>query len=349
MSKPISNSKTGHNSCTESKKHKYDNTVRLIALKLYYTTSFSINRIIEITQISIRTLFNWRQRYSSINITKMTTVDELNKVDSLILAKPKLSSLTAPIKEFILKNVINVPSFRVLKLINNLEEQFKIRISKSTLYRWLKIMKISYKKAKKKVIIDKAKFESHRTELKKNIEKCLNNKTQIISIDEFAIHLEMYPNKGWSPKGTPVEFPVKKIRHERYSVLMAINRNNIVNYIVKKGSIDNNIFGNFITNIIKNKHNYALLMDNARIHHSKFCQKIYKENSIETLFNIPYNSDTNPIEYCINKIKSSLKRSVCTNNEELFHFLEESVKTVKQTDLRNFFKKSIENLSKIIE
>ena len=113
---------------------------------------------------------------------------------------------------------------------------------------------------------------------------------------------------------------------------MALNRNNIVDYIVKKGSIDQNIFDNFIRKIDKDRNKYAILMDNARIHHSKKCKQTYEENNIDIIFNIPYNSDTNPIEYLINKIKAHYKRTISNNIDDMNKNLEESIKLISRND-----------------
>lgn len=89
-------------------------------------------------------------------------------------------------------------------------------------------------------------------------------------------------------------------------------------------------------------------MDNACIHHYTGLKAHMQDNNIQNkiIYNIPYCSQYNPIEYVNNTIKNALKRSdVCINNEkELEKFLNDYFNCKKNVDFNEYFKKSFSNL-----
>ena len=142
------------------------------------------------------------------------------------------------IANFIYKKVTCNSKFKAQTIVDQIAQQFNVNISIQTLYKWLHKLNLSYKKAKKKIIIDKDKFKLRLETFKNEIDKCIHNHTQIISIDEFSIYLEMTPDYGWSIKNEPCEFLVNKKKYRRISVLLAINKYKVVDYYFKEGSIN---------------------------------------------------------------------------------------------------------------
>ena len=60
-------------------------------------------------------------------------------------------------------------------------------------------------------------------------------------------------------------------------------------------------------NDIYNKNTYFL--DNASIHHTKKFKSFAKENKIHVLYNAPYNSDKNPIEYIFSPLRKFIQKN----------------------------------------
>lgn len=322
---------------------RYNKNLILAALKMYYIDKIECNKIEFLFRISKKTFYNWRKKYSAIKFTKNTTVNELHYVD---LSKKNICHSqrnNKEIIEYISKNVINNQYFKIENILNHLKTHFNVTISHSTFYKWLDAMNISYKKATKKVYVDETKLKEQSIALNDNIKKCIKEGKQIISIDEFSIYTEMTPYNGWSYKGYPCQFNVSGIKTKRYSVLAAINKNSIVHYIAKEGSINAIDYKIFIEEISKNRKNICIFMDNARIHRANICTKMYTENKINVLFNIPYMSQFNPIEYFNNKVKTYMKRMKSTTKFDLMNILDEAILTVTRNDYRNFFNKSFEN------
>ena len=169
----------------------------------------------------------------------------------------------------------------------------------------------------------------------------MKNNTQIISVDECSIYLEMTPDYGWSIKNNPCEFLVKKKKYRRISVLIAINKYKMVDYMVKEGSINKFDYEKFIKKITRNRNNVAILQDNAAIHTSLLCKQLYKNNNINIIFNVPYMPEFNPVEYLNNKIKCYIKRCPNSTLKLLKDGLKLAISTITRKDTINFFNKSL--------
>ena len=53
---------------------------------------------------------------------------------------------------------------------------------------------------------------------------------------------------------------------------------------------------------------FALFLDNCRVHHSIKAGEFMKENKILAIFNVPYGPEYNPIERVWSRIKASFKK-----------------------------------------
>jgi transposase len=68
-------------------------------------------------------------------------------------------------------------------------------------------------------------------------------------------------------------------------------------YKIVEGSVNGQIFLDFIKNNREELYNKTLLLDNARIHHNKDLKNYCIENNITLWYNAPYTPESNPIEY----------------------------------------------------
>jgi transposase len=139
----------------------------------------------------------------------------------------------------------------------------------------------------------------------------------------MSIHLNEQPSKSWSEKGKQFinETKNKCILGKRYSLCMSIDTHKNINYILKENSIKGDDFNSFIKRIKNNKK--PILMDNAKIHHSKLFKKNIKENKINVIYNIPYFSKYNPIEYIFSLLRKEIENNNCNSEKEIINVIEE--------------------------
>ena len=88
---------------------------------------------------------------------------------------------------------------------------------------------------------------------------------------------------------------------------------------------------------IKNK-KVNILLDNARIHHSKYLKENVSDN-INFIYNIPYTPEFNPIEQMFSKLKYLLRKSNLTNNN-IIKKIDLSLDKINSNDLNGYFRNS---------
>jgi hypothetical protein len=95
-----------------------------------------------------------------------------------------------------------------------------------------------------------------------------------IHIDETSIIINDYKKYGYSESGKKVKMIIKhKHNKERITLLKAISKEKIIHYEILKGSVNSEIYLNFINSIIKKNSEYikkTIFQDNfcfAKVRH----------------------------------------------------------------------------------
>ncbi len=289
----------------------------------YYLQSklIKVNDVLNKFQISRGTLFNWIK---------------LNKANKL-MPKTRKSKFNEQIIEYIRKYVVKRINFSPNLLMKQIKRLFNKKISQSSIYNILKANNISRKKIKKVII--KKDIRKHKNEQKKLLKKInLIKQNKIVSIDEVSFDTYLSQNYGWSKKGKSI-IHVNKKNKTRYTVISAISNNKVILNKIIKGSANKINFLDFLKDLVKLLPNKCfLLLDNARIHHSKIV-KSFIENSIhEFIFNIAYSPELNPIELVFSKIKSIVRKKDNSNPKELKINILNSYSKITKENLENFYK-----------
>ena len=81
-------------------------------------------------------------------------------------------------------------------------------------------------------------------------------------------------------------------------------------WLTKPRSIDSDAFISFIEGLVAQNQSeeITLFLDNATIHRSKKVTSFLKDNGIETIYNVPYSPQFNPIEHVWVQVKAVFKR-----------------------------------------
>ncbi len=189
-------------------------------------------------------------------------------------------------------------------------------LSKSTVCKTLKELKITYKKINKYLVCKDIKIiEQERKKYAKINNENIDKFNDCICIDESGFSIDDTVNKGYSEIGKSIH---KLIRHAhnkvRVNLLMAISNNKIIAYEITTESFNSE---KYLAFLIKNKDLYncpivykpfrvyiqywgmknkTLLQDNVRFHHSKIVKQYAAENNIGMNYIPPYSPIFNPIE-----------------------------------------------------
>ena len=252
------------------------------------------------------------------------------------------SKITPVIKCYIRSYILKKVHFNYKLVLHLIMNKFKVTISKSSLYNIINKLNITRKKIKKETIVkNKIKHNKDVRNFKKSIKGVSLDK--IVSIDESHFDNEICSTYGWSLKGQEIRHKLHLKKKVRYTLICAVTNKKVVHSMIIKGSANAEIFKQFITDL-DNKINGSvyLLLDNARIHHSKIV-KAYVNNLNHTLlFNAPYCPKYNPIEKVFSKIKNLVRMNYNNSDpDKLKKNINRSLKKITKDNLQNYFKSSL--------
>lgn len=233
--------------------NSYPLIFKINVVKCHKTKKYTIKELLSIFNISRSSLYNWIKLYNN---------NELTEKKKYI----KISKYTLEIKEYICKYIIKKINFDCNKLIRLINKKFNINSKKSKIYDILKESNITRKRIKIKTKICK---KTEITKKKKELAKKINTikKENIISIDESSFDTHINAHYGWNIKGSSIE--VQKVKQrKRFSIISAISIKKIIHTMIVKGSINAEIFTEFIKEVVNRINSKKVLfMDNARIPH----------------------------------------------------------------------------------
>ena len=161
----------------------------------------------------------------------------------------------------------------------------------------------------------------------------------------MSIYLNSKPYKGWSSKGKKcvIKTKNKTIYNKRYSIGMYIDINSNIDFTIKEKALDSNKFNKFISKINK-KNNKIIFLDNASIHKNKIFKNDIVKNNWNIIYNIPYHSHLNPIEYVFSLLRKKINSDDVNDYDTLIKTLIEFIKNIDKKSIVNIFNKCINEI-----
>lgn len=307
----------------------FDIRLKKIAVESFKAKKTNTETTMDIFQISHSSLFKWIDQ------------DHHKKLEN---KRTRTSKFTPVIKCYIRNYVVTRINFKYTRLIALIWKNYRIKISKSSIYNLLKTMNITKKKIyKRSFFMTKIK----KNQLVKEFKDKLKDRPidDIISIDESSFDTHIHHNYGWSLKGKKITV-VKTKQRVRYTVIAAVSTKKVLHIKIIKNSANRDTFLDFINELIakleQNKQ-YSIILDNARIHHALiFKNFMLQKPNLKLVYNVPYSPEYNPVEKVFNeaknKIKDDLTNAVFTNK------IKKCFKNISAENLFSYFKKSLEFL-----
>jgi transposase len=266
------------------------------------------------------------------------------------------------IDKFIIESIKEKCTLNAYQLIRIVEKKFNKIFSISYIYKLFKDNKLTYKKTK--IINNPHSIEKQKEqvgEVKKEFNKYKNKDTDkltdidnIVSIDEISICQLEQVTAGWSLKGEECLIELianSRMLNERYSVLMAVKKCKILNYTIVEKGIRTNKFIQFMTKLRisdkKNKNIY--FMDNASVHTTIKFKKLINELNLNVIYNAPYHSEFNPIEYVFSLLRKEIQKNTNRTREEIINTINNFIKNVNPEYLINIFNHSFKILDNFLQ
>ena len=245
--------------------------------------------------------------------------------------KNKLENLKSWIKSYISVK----PFIRLKDVIIKIYELFKISIGISSVSRFLKKHNISYKKMRKVT-----KRPTNSEEIKNEFKNKMRNYglDNILSFDEVGFQIEMYPSKGWSPKGERCNYESKKSGRKNYTGSFLICSKGIVSWSLSCKAMNIEYMLEFLdslkTSDVKNK---IIVMDNLRVHHNLKVKEKIKGFDLEIEWIPPYSPELNPVEEMFSMLKRELRYKLIGTENELRVQLERMISKINKKGLLGYF------------
>jgi len=212
--------------------------------------------------------------------------------------------------------------YTVSQMRVKLNSRFGRQIQKNRIYRYLtKGLAYSYKC---NTYAAPAAFEPSQKVIRYKVSKVLIDAyTQgqtVIYFDETGCDLNICSNRSWSKHGLR-PYRMRPPRSQRLNLIMAITDAKILAFQVIKGSMNENIFIDFMIGICRKlssednqaKNHYIFYMDNHRTHCSNISMKLLKILGFKIVFSPVAYYQLNPIELLFGIIKRNLKTKLYTD------------------------------------
>jgi transposase len=175
--------------------------------------------------------------------------------------KSKFTVVSSYLKELVDLN----PLLTLKALKKKIEQSFNLKISIGRIWIYLQLLKFSNKKVRKVTICDK-----NTKEIKDILINRINEKKRetVYALDEVGFRLEMYPNRGWSKKGTRCNYSSCIKSHKNVNAIFMISSQGVVSYKLHNKAIKGDTFLEFLNTLDPNTLNgKTIVMDNLRVHH----------------------------------------------------------------------------------
>lgn len=267
------------------------------------------------------------------------------KVNNLQFNNKKIKDL---IDNFIINTIKTNNYTSAIEMVKLIYKQFNKYVSTTYIYNILYKNNYTYKKIRiNSNRYSKEEQKEQLIEIKNKISKV--NINNIISIDEISVKEFENLDKGWNIKGIESEIinKNKKINNKRYSVLMATSNKKIINYTIVEKGIKTNNFNNFILKLIRldKNNNNVYFLDNARVHKTKSFNIIKENHKLNVIYNAPYQSKYNPIEYIFSLLRKKIQKGSNKSYETIINIINDFKKNLEEVKIKNIFNHVIKLLN----
>lgn len=289
--------------------------------------------------IHINTLYNWIKLYYN---TYDHTFDFSKYKSSFKYNNKKINQT---IENFILTSIDKNNNFNIKKIKINIKNKFNISLSKSSIYFVLHSNNLTYKKLYvKNIPTDDDKINTLKNDLKNKINN-IENFNDFISYDEMSIYLNSVPYKGWSTIGKNcfIKTKNKTIFNKRYSLGMSIDTNSNIDFTIKEKALSGKDFNKFIKKINK-KNNKVIFIDNASIHKNFYFKNDIQHYKWNIIYNIPYHSHLNPIEYVFSLLRKKILNGDVKNINDIVKIILLFKKNIDKKHITNIFNKCLNEI-----
>ena len=328
-----------------ARKRKYDDKQK-IAL-LYLWEGKTANEIAKQTRTGIKTVKDvlWKIRYNKSSISD--TILRKRYLPDLILCQ----NYKVILKQFDPHNISRKPLYeQYTHFKSKIADYDKISFKR---YTWFckEIMGMKYAKINRlKQNCDSKKHKKSRYLICMLLLEFIRKKVHLMFYDSSILCEGNYKNYAWTLEGNQNQktfVPINRI-FGSVSILMACTTKEIINFWISTKCNKMTTTSFLYETIIKYRKKYrnkilVIFMDNATLHYSKEMTLLAQKLGVYFVFNAPYSSKLNLIEYVFEKIKRNIRRKTdkkerMTLKDILFRELRKYFRNGSEIETKQFFK-----------
>ena len=298
----------------------YDIGIRRLAFIKFQQNNGKVRATARAVETSASTIIRWRDNSGWFQKPKTRKRNRLREEAAMVV-----------LKDFYEMPENNAVICKIAR--RQLEVAASIRVSPSTVRRWMKKMRYTRKRLSSKVLGRVSKEQVH--EFLQRYTDIVAPETLVASLDESYFSEKVMPLYGYSKAG---ERCVLRSRAsggwKGRSLIAAIASDGTKHHLLKEGSINKEAFGEFVLEM-PFPPGTVVLMDNCSTH--KGLQEVFDAKEYIPLFLSPYSPKFQPVELAFSKIKNSY-RNKWPWNDSVETAVEESVQAVTSSDILGFFR-----------
>ncbi|WNE40807.1 MAG: hypothetical protein mread185_000264 [Mycoplasmataceae bacterium] len=167
----------------------------------------------------------------------------------------------------------------------------------------------------------------------------------LLALDESGFSTNLGLRYGYAPTWNRVKAdkPGWGINYSLISLIHNVEKNGIVHAELIEGTVDAEVFHNFLTNFeLPTNEEYYLLMDNIRFHKTEKIEKFLKQKKINPIYIVAHFPQLNPTEWFFNTVKHNVKKLPPRTKEALENILAEIIKELQGEDMTKYFKNCLD-------
>ena len=229
-------------------------------------------------------------------------------------------------------------------------------LKKTTVNRYLKASKYSFKKCSvRNPILCSDEYYLRKLYVIDVLMSKIHDEYLVICIDETPLNTIEHSDYYWSSNHCR---KIYKRRRKKTGVnmIMAVEIDTIFHFSIDHGCNDSVKFWNFV-NVLLSKielieeyklkvrsGKVLLFFDNASIHYGHLNRQRIVFYSFEILYNVPYESNFNPIERVFRSIKSRIKRDLYSDINEVKNAYLSAINEMSSSEITNIWKQTVKEM-----
>ena len=239
----------------------------------------SIGQLMQIFDVSRKTIHNWFVAWESQKLVGLCDRTGRGR-------KPTFT----PEQQEQIKQWVNESPKQLKRVLQNIEEEWKIKVSKDTIKRVLKSFSLRWRRVRRVVggKPDEQEYREKQQQLTELLEQEKQGKIDLRYLDESGFSLTPTVPYAWQEKGTGLSLPSQ--RSKRLNVVGLMNRNNDLSAYVFERSITSAVILACIDDFARQSNKpTVIVMDQASIHTSQIIQEKleqWKNQQVE-IFHLP--------------------------------------------------------------